>query len=116
MTASAQGAVARILTNIQEDGGLRGSDIANAVDVSSATVSRWKSGQMRPHPKQELRLSDLHYVVGRLQEYYSTDEIRTWLYARHPQLNGERAIDLIHDDRTQEVLAVLDRLDSGAYL
>ncbi|WP_226584295.1 antitoxin Xre/MbcA/ParS toxin-binding domain-containing protein [Acuticoccus sediminis] len=116
MTTSAQGAVAKVLSNIQVEGGLRGTDIANVVDVSKATVSRWKSGQMRPQPKHELILSDLHYVVGRLQEFYSTDEIRAWLYARHPQLAGERAIDLIHDDRTQEVLAVLERLDSGAYL
>jgi hypothetical protein len=63
-----------------------------------------------------LLLSDLYYVVGRLQEYYASDEIRLWLYARHPQLNGERAIDLINRGRTIEVLAILDRLDSAVYL
>lgn len=41
----------------------------------------------------------------------SPDEIRTSLYARHPQLNGERAIDLINQGLTIGVLAVLDRLD-----
>jgi len=61
-------------------------------------------------------LSDLYYSVGRLQEFYSPDEIRTWLYARHPQLNGERAIDVIHHGRTIEVLAILDRLDHDVYL
>jgi transcriptional regulator with XRE-family HTH domain len=116
MTSIAQSAVARVLTNIVSEGGLSGTDIANVADVSKATVSRWKSGQMRPQPKHELILSDLHYVVDRLQEYYTTEEIRSWLYARHPQLNGERAMDLIHDDRTHEVLAVLERLESGAYL
>lgn len=116
MTVSGQGAVARVLTDIVTDGGLSGTDIANVVDVSKATVSRWKSGQMRPQPKHELILSDLHYVVGRLQEYFTTDEIRSWLYARHPQLDGQRAMDLIHEDRTKEVLAILERLESGAYL
>jgi transcriptional regulator with XRE-family HTH domain len=116
MSMHAGGAVARVLSNIGSEGGLSGTDIANVVDVSKATVSRWKSGQMRPQPRHELILSDLHYVVGRLQEYYSTEDIRSWLYARHPQLGGERAIDLIHDDRTKEVLAVLERLESGAYL
>ncbi|MCZ4093427.1 antitoxin Xre/MbcA/ParS toxin-binding domain-containing protein [Sinorhizobium psoraleae] len=71
---------------------------------------------MKPHPRNELILSDLYYVVGRLQEYYSADEIRTWLYARHPQLGGQRAIDLIHEGRSIDVLSVLDRLDGGAYL
>jgi len=71
---------------------------------------------MKPHPQNELILSDLHYVVGRLQEYYTPDDIRTWLYARHPQLQGERAIDLIHVGRSIEVLRLLDRLDAGAFL
>ena len=61
-------------------------------------------------------MSDLSYVVMRLSEYYSKDEVRAWLYARHPQLQGNRAIDAIFDDRTEEVIAILDRLDADAYL
>ena len=52
----------------------------------------------------------------RLGEYYGNEEVRAWLYARHPQLDGARAIDLIHDGRTEEVIAKLDRLDADAYL
>jgi uncharacterized protein (DUF2384 family) len=58
----------------------------------------------------------LYYIVRRLLEYYSPDEIRARLYARHPQLEGKRAIDLIHEAKSIEVLRVLDRLDSGVYL
>ncbi|MCG8562850.1 MAG: MbcA/ParS/Xre antitoxin family protein [Hyphomicrobiales bacterium] len=112
----AQGAVARYLDELQTEGGLKGTDIANVTEVSKATVSRWKSGAVKPHPRNELILSDLYYVVGRLNEYYAADEIRSWLYARHPQLGGERAIDLINQDRTIEVLKVLDRLDSDAFV
>lgn len=108
--------IARNIEDIEKLGGLRGTDIANITDVSKATVSRWRSGSFKPQPKNELVLADLHYVVQRLQDYYTSEEIRTWLYARHPQLNGERAIDLIHDERTLEVLKVLDRLDSDAYV
>jgi uncharacterized protein (DUF2384 family) len=56
------------------------------------------------------------YIVARLQEYYTADEIRTWLDARHPQLDGGRAIDLIHQNRSEAVLRVLDRLDAEVYL
>ena len=52
----------------------------------------------------------------RLSEYYSHEEVRAWLYARHPQLEGRRAIDLIHDERTEDVIAILDRLEADAYL
>jgi transcriptional regulator with XRE-family HTH domain len=116
VSAMAQGAIARYIEELQESGGLKGVDIANITDVSKATVSRWRAGAIKPQPRNELILSDLYYIVGRLQEYYTADEIRTWLYARHPQLGGQRAIDLIHEDRSIEVLRVLDRLDSEVYL
>jgi DNA-binding transcriptional regulator YiaG len=108
--------VPRYIDDLGRLGGLKGSDIASVTSVSKATVSRWKAGDIKPQPRNELLLSDLYYVVGRLQEYYAPDEIRLWLYARHPQLNGERAIDLINRGRTIEVLAVLDRLDSAVNL
>lgn len=110
------GAVPRYLAELGAEGGLRGTDIANITEVSKATVSRWKAGDIKPQPRNELILSDLHYVVGRLREYYPADDIRSWLYARHPQLDGERAIDLIHSDRTLEVLKVIDRLENEVYL
>ncbi len=109
-------AVPRFLDELSSLGGLRGTDIANITEVSKATVSRWKSGDIKPQPRSELILSDLHYVVGRLQEFYAAPEIRTWLYARHPQLNGERAIDLVHDERTIEVLKVIDRLENEVFV
>jgi uncharacterized protein (DUF2384 family) len=109
-------AIPRFLDEISEIGGLKFTDIANITEVSKATVSRWKSGDIKPQPRSEMILSDLHYVVGRLQEFYSADEIRTWLYARHPQLEGERAIDFIHDNKTIDVLKVIDRLENEVYL
>jgi transcriptional regulator with XRE-family HTH domain len=111
-----QGAVPRFLDEIGKSGGLKGTDIANILDVSKATVSRWRAGDIKPQPRNELVLSDLYYVVTRLSDYYSPDEIRTWLYARHPQLSGERAIDLIHQDRAIDVLKVIDRLDNEVFL
>jgi transcriptional regulator with XRE-family HTH domain len=111
-----QGAIARYIDELEQRGGLKGTDVANITDVSKATVSRWRTGTIKPQPKNELILSDLHYIVGRLSEYYSSDEIRTWLYARHPQLVGQRAIDLIHEDRAIDVLKVIDRLDAEVYL
>jgi len=108
--------VVQFIERLQQTGGLKGTDIANFTGVSKATVSRWASGQKSPHPKTQLIMSDLAYVVMRLGAYYSNEEVRAWLYARHPQLDGARAIDLIHDDRSEAVLAILDRLDADAYL
>lgn len=109
-------AVSRFIDELEITGGLRGTDIANITDVSKATVSRWRNGTAKPQPTNELRIADLYYVVGRLNEFYTPEEIRLWLYARHPQLEGERAIDLIHANRASEVLEILARLDAGVYL
>ena len=109
-------AVARILDDLRDRGGLQGKDIANIVDVSPATISRWSHGKGTPALRTQTVIADLRYVVDRLSDLYTPDEARLWLHARHALLNGERAIDLINDDRTEEVLAVIERLDAGAYL
>ena len=108
--------VVQFLVRLQEIGGLKGTDIANLTGVSKAIVSRWISDEELPHPHTQLVLSDLSCVVMRLSEYYGQEEVRAWLYARHPQLDGARAIDLVRDERAEEVIALLDRLDADAYL
>jgi transcriptional regulator with XRE-family HTH domain len=108
-------AVARILDDLRQRGGLKGIDVANIAEVSPATVSRWSAGSSHPHPKTQRLISDLRYVVERLAEFYSPEETRIWLYAKHRLLGGERAIDLLHEGRTDAVLAVIDSLDQGTY-
>jgi transcriptional regulator with XRE-family HTH domain len=112
---TAMSAVAKLLDDLRERGGLKGMDVANIADVSPATVSRWTAGKAFPHPKTQLLISDLRYIVDRLAEYYSPDETRIWLYSKHRLLNGERAIDLIHGGRSDQVLAVIESLDEGTY-
>lgn len=109
-------AVARILDDLRTHGGLQGKDIANIVDVSTATVSRWSHGTGLPNLRTQTIIAELRYVVDRLSDLYTSDEIRLWLHSRHPLLNGERAIDLINNGRTEEVLAVIERLEAGAFI
>ena len=109
-------AVARIMDDLKTRGGLQGKDIANIVDVSTATVSRWSNGNGTPNLRTQTVIADLRYVIDRLSDFYTADETRLWLHSRHPLLNGERAIDLINSDRTEEVLAIIERLEAGAFV
>lgn len=109
-------AVARILTELRAKGGLQSKDIANIVDVSPATVSRWSNDAATPSLETQTVIADLRYVVDRLSDFYAADEARLWLNARHPLLGNERAIDLIRARRTVEVLGVIERLSAGVYL
>jgi len=108
-------AVATIINDLRQRGGLKGTDVANITAVSPATVSRWTSGASFPHPKTQLLISDLRYVVDRLAELYDPEETRVWLYSKHRLLDGARAIDLIHAGRADEVLAVIESLNEGSY-
>jgi uncharacterized protein (DUF2384 family) len=54
-------------------------------------------------------------ILDRLSDFYTPEEKRLWLHASHPMLDGERAINLINASRTQEVLAVIESLDTGAF-
>ena len=109
-------AVTRILDDLEKHGGLKGSDVANIVNASRPSVSRWKTGKASPPLETQTIIADLRYVVDRLSDFYTPEETRLWLHAKHPLLDNQRAIDLIIADRTQEVLAVIERLDAGAYL
>ena len=109
-------AVVKTIEDLRERGALSGIDVANVAEVSKATVSRWSNGRAAPHPKTQLILSDLRYVVDRLAEFYTPDETRTWLYSRNDLLDVQRAMDLIHNGRTEDVLVAIERLGSLAYL
>lgn len=61
-------------------------------------------------------IAHLRYVVERLSDFYTPDETRLWLHTFQPLLERERPVDLIHAGRTEEILAVIDRLEAGAYL
>ena len=109
-------AVARILDDLRQRGGLQGKDITNIVGASPPTGSRWSRGAGGPltaHPDCDRRAALCRGPSVRLLH---PDETQLWLHARHPLLNGKRAIDVINGGRTEEVLAVIERLDSGSYI
>lgn len=108
-------AIAALIDNLRVRGGLKASDIANIAAVSPATVSRWVAGTATPHPRTQLLISDLRYVVDRLAEFYEPGEARLWLYSKHPLLKGERAVDLIHGGRADAVLGIIESLAEGTY-
>lgn len=109
-------AVTRVLDQLKINGHLHGRDIANITAVSPATVSRWQSGKAVPTLSTQTRLAELRFVIDRLNDFYTPDEARLWLHAAHPLLDGKRAVDLIMNGRTEDVLAAIEALDASAYV
>jgi transcriptional regulator with XRE-family HTH domain len=106
-------AVFRIIEDLRSRGGLKETDVANIASVSPATVSCWTAGKANPHPKTQLVISDLRYVVDRLSEFYTPHDVRLWLCSKHRLLNDERAIDLINRRDAEKILVVIDSIDEG---
>lgn len=114
--ADMSNAVSKTIDDLRDRGGLKGVDVANITMVSKATVTRWSAGTHSPQPRTQLVLSDLRYVVDKLAEFYTRDEVRVWLNSRNDLLDGRRAIDLIHEGNTEIVLEAIERLGDLAYI
>jgi transcriptional regulator with XRE-family HTH domain len=110
------GAVALRLANIRERGGIRQREVANLLDTTPQTVSRWQSGRVEPQPDRLQRLLTLEWLVGQLSEFYAPDEARLWLYSPHLLIGGERPADRIKKGDLDSVLAVIAQLHDGAFV
>jgi len=108
-------AVARRLDSIKEFGGISAREIAQLLETTPQTVSRWRTGRSMPRPISLTRLLRLEWLAGQLSQVYPPDDARLWLFSPHRDLGGARPVDLIADDRMDEVLAIIDRLQSAAY-
>lgn len=64
----------------------------------------------------ELILAQLQSVLLGLLEFYEPSESRAWLYAGHPQLDGQKPIYVIRVGRAQEVMRIIARLDDQVFV
>jgi len=111
-----------MMRSLMQNGGLTDEDIAAIADAPIAAIAGWKSGHAKPPPRHKpppryaLILADLRHVMERLAAYYAPHEVRRWLHAPHPQLDGARPVDLIRQRRSIAVSAVIDRLDGEVHV
>lgn len=108
-------AVARKLDSIKEAGGISAREVAQLLETTPQTVSRWQTGRSTPRSGSLTRLLRLEWLAGQLAQVYRPDEARVWLFSPHRDIGGMRPVDLISNDRMDEVLAIIDRLQSAAY-
>jgi transcriptional regulator with XRE-family HTH domain len=103
------------LQTIKTRSGISAREIAQLVGTSPQTVSRWHTGKASPQPKALRRLLFLDWVADQLAEFYEPKTARLWLFSHHPLLGGDRPADRIAEDRFDEVLALLEQLQTAAY-
>ena len=109
-------AIARRLDNITNLAKIKGREIAQLLDTTPETVSRWRGGKVEPQPDRLERLLMLEWLVTELHDFYPPDEARLWLLSPHPLLGGARPADRIQQGRLDDVLAVIEQLKTGAFV
>lgn len=110
------GAVANRLDAIREHGGIKAREVAQLLDTTPQTVSRWRTGKVEPQPDRLQRLLTLEWLVGELAEFYAPDEARLWLFAPHRLLDGDRPADRIQQGKVDDVLRLIAQLRDGAFV
>ena len=108
-------ALAGRLDRIKQLGGISGRDVAQLLDTTPETVSRWTTGKVDPQRERLQRVLELEFFLTELSEFYSAEEARLWLFAPHKLLGGESPATRIQEGRTTDVFSLLDQLRSGAY-
>jgi len=108
-------ALAERLERILERGGIKGREVAQLLETTPETVSRWKTGKTEPQPDRLEKLLILEFLVGELAEFYQPDEARLWLFAPHKLLAGDRPADRIQQGLVDDVRAIIAQLKDGAY-
>lgn len=109
-------AVAVRLQAIKSHAGVRSREIAQLLDTTPQTVSRWRQGHVEPQPTKLQQLLALEWLTDQLSEFYEPAEARLWLFSPHRQLAGDRPADRIARGDSEAVLAIIDQLRDGAYI
>lgn len=110
------GAVAARIDAIKKHAGVRSREIAQLLDTTPQTISRWQQGHVDPQPTKLQQLLTLEWLASQLHEFYPPDEARLWLFSPHRLLAGQTPADRIQSGAAQDVLALIDQLRDGAFV
>lgn len=108
-------AVVSRLKTIRKRGNIRSREVAQLLQTTPETVSRWNTGKTEPQPESLQRLLSLEWLLDQLSELYAPDEARLWLFSPHRLLGGERPADRIQAGRIDDVLELIAHLHDGAF-
>lgn len=94
--------------------GVRQVDVAAVTHVSARAVRGWRTSD--PRPGRYDRLAQLRDLVVLLSDSLTPRGVGQWLHARNRLLIGERPVDLLVDDRFDEVREAAEAFVDGAYV
>lgn len=103
------------LDSVLRDFNISQEMLARILLVSSRTVSRWLLGQAAPSPSQRERIEKLKLLHRRLLKVIKREAIPNYLQAYNENLGRNRPLDLLFNQRLDDILADLAGLEDGVY-
>ena len=101
---------------IHKNAGISFRDVAQLMNTTPETVSRWRSGRVEPQPAKFKKLATLAWLAEQLADFYEPEQAKLWLFTPQRLLGGARPADRIEMDRLEDVLALIKQLQDGAYV
>ena len=108
--------VSSSLEVVRDKAGISFREVAQLLNTTPETVSRWNTGRADPQPRKFKKLATLAWLSEQLAEFYKPEEARLWLFTPQRLLRGETPADRIEHDRLEDVLALIAQLQDGAFV
>ncbi len=89
-------------------------DVAAVAQVSDRAVRAWRTSDIRPSRYD--RLAQLRDLVVLLSDSLTPRGVGQWLHAKNRLLDGERPVDLLANDRFDDVRGAAEAFIDGAYV
>lgn len=108
-------ALAEKIESIKQSAQITGREVAQLLNTTPETISRWRVGRTEPQPKLRDGLLHLGWLISELAELYKPQEAHLWLFSPHKMLEGQRPVDVIQQGDINRVLRIIAQLKDGAY-
>ena len=89
-------------------------DVAAVTEVSDRAVRGWRTSDIRPERYD--RLAQLRDLAILLSDSLTPRGVGQWMHAQNRLLEGRRPVELLADNRFEEVREAADAFIDGAYV
>ncbi|MEX0797019.1 MAG: hypothetical protein WD274_10020 [Acidimicrobiia bacterium] len=106
-------AVAQKISTISGSTHLSYDEIAEIVDASARSVSRWSTGAAEPQKLSRQRLLELAYVAEELRSVLKPEDANLWILSPNKLLDGDSPAQRINAGDFKSVVGLIEALADG---
>lgn len=105
-----------MITQIISDFEISQESFARTIGSSARTVSRWITNNVNPLPVFQEKIQKLALIDRKLRAVIKKEAISKWLQSPNETLKGELPLNLLRDNRYDEILSAIAQLEEGVFI